>query len=344
MLKFQEVVEGIRCRQLGKLFNDEYKHPLKQCILNENKPFTSRTCLKESADTVAKSAHSQILGNIIGSLKNISNAEIISDNLLIQQLGCMEIVMMAKATKIQSDELTRLVHYWGCDTFREVVLKGKDNRAVRAICKKVISAKYLRIFRALIQANSDLPDGQADKIKLAGGTYKLLSMVTSKEFRMIREDREGYNNNKLGDILDLHTSKEYFTQIKRLKSTKHKNTLLRVWNGDCLSNSRLVHFGIVDTNKCPKCDEIDTPEHMLINCIHARRVWELVMQKLPRGGNCTQIQYAMGINDSRSNLMLKAEILKCLMHFRELEPEETVHKSIAYLKLVNARNWDIDNW
>ncbi len=53
---------------------------------------------------------------------------------------------------------------------------------------------------------------------------------------------------------------------------------------------------------------------------------------------------AMGINDTRAKLMLKAEILKYLMHFRELAPEEVVHKAIAYLKVVCSYDRDIANW
>ena len=66
--------------------------------------------------------------------------------------------------------------------------------------------------------------------------------------------------------LDANTIKEYFNQVRRLASTKHKNTLLRVWNGACLSYSRLLHYGVVQTNECPNCKLYDTPLHMLTEC------------------------------------------------------------------------------
>ncbi len=53
------------------------------------------------------------------------------------------------------------------------------------------------------------------------------------------------------------------------------------------------------------------------------------------------MQYAIGINDTRTHLMIKAEILKFLMHLRDLTPEETLHKSIAYLKAVNRNDREI---
>jgi len=344
MLKFQDVVEGIRCRQLGKMFSNEYTHPLKHLLLNENKSFASWTCLKESADTVARIAHGVLLRHIIGNIRSKSTEEIISDNLLLKQLGEIETVFIVKAAKRQGEDATRLIYQWGCDTLKEIVVKGQGNRRVMAICKRIITAKYLRIVKALVRLNTIWPDGPVEKFKLAGKNYKLLPAVTSKEFRMLGTGMDGYNRNKLGEPIEAHTSKEYFVQLKRLISTKHKNTLLRVWNGDCLSRSRLVHFGIVDTNRCPHCNDIDTPEHMLLECAHAKRVWELIMRKVPKSESCTLIQYAIGINDTRSKLMLKAELLKNLMHFRELEPDEIVNKAIAYLKAVCTYDRDIATW
>jgi hypothetical protein len=65
------------------------------------------------------------------------------------------------------------------------------------------------------------------------------------------------------------------------------------------------------------------------------------MSRLPNGAGRSMVQYAIGINDSRSLLMVKAEILKYLMHFRELTPEEIIHKSLAYLKTVNRADREI---
>jgi len=71
---------------------------------------------------------------------------------------------------------------------------------------------------------------------------------------------------KMVDGLDTQTMKEYLNQVKCLPNMRHKNTLLRIWNGDCLSYTRLVHMGVVATNTCPNCNAIDTPMHTLIEC------------------------------------------------------------------------------
>ncbi len=157
------------------------------------------------------------------------------------------------------------------------------------------------------------------------------------------QNKSTYNENRLGEQLDEPTCKGYFAQIKRLISTRQKNTLLRVWNGDCLSYSRLVRFGVVDSNRCPRCNEFDSPEHMLLNCTFSKRTWELLQQKILKRLNCSWLHYAIGINDSCSIMMVKAEVLKYLMHFRELEPESVINKTIAYLKIVHRHSGEIQN-
>jgi hypothetical protein len=212
------------------------------------------------------------------------------------------------------------------------------------MCRKIMVAKYFRILKLLVTVDIDPQPLPANKIKLASGQYKAISAVTSKEFRLMLLGKERLNVKRLNEDIDDYTSKEYFAQIRRLTSTKHKNTLLRIWNGDSLSNSRLAHYGIVNSNRCPKCNALDTREHMLIGCVHANRVWSILIGTFPKSPRISMMQYAIGINDSRTILMVKAEILKYLMHFRELEPETVINKTKAFLKSINSRNMELADW
>jgi len=73
-------------------------------------------------------------------------------------------------------------------------------------------------------------------------------------------------------------------------------------------------------------------------CVRAKNVWELLIRKVPKGHSLSIRHYGIGINDSKSILMVKAEVLKYLMHFRELQPDQIINRSIAYLKLVNKQD------
>jgi zinc-binding in reverse transcriptase len=197
---------------------------------------------------------------------------------------------------------------------------------------------FLRIVKLLIVNNIQCPERNIDKMKLRNGRYKILFEITSKECREALKGEDKYLNSKLVDGLCDRTKQEYFNQVKRLSNTKHKNTLLRLWNGDCLSYTRLVHMGLVGTNRCPNCETLDTPEHVLTECDIASQVWQRVLQVMPQKRGTNMIMYVLGINDTKNELMIKAELIKYLMHFRDLNAEQIIQRALSYIKCTNKYN------
>jgi hypothetical protein len=122
---------------------------------------------------------------------------------------------------------------------------------------------------------------------------------------------------------------------------RHKNTLLRIWNGGCLSYTSLVHMGLVTTNKCPYCNVIDTPMHTLIEYDIAKQVWERLMIRIPKYAGLPLVLYAIGINDNRTRHSIKAEVMERLMHFRELNSESIYRSLTNHLLISNGNNREI---
>jgi hypothetical protein len=343
MINSSTVIEGIRCRQFGKMFDEHYNHPLKMLLLKENKAYISKQCLNDYADSVARKAQAAISKNFFEVIKRMSNVQLASDVLILQQLSCIEIVNLVKDRWRDSREVVELVHVLNCNNLGEIVNICHQQRRIYARCKKIFKSNFGRILRLMIQENIRATPGITNKIRIKNGTYKNIELVTSKEFRCILGNDPQVVSSRFDQGLDGHTIGEYFKQINRLPNTRHKNTLLRVWNGDCLSYSRLYHLGIVDTTACPNCGENDTPEHMLFECTNSKRVWQILIEKIPKPPLRSLQQYAIGINDTKTYLMIKAEILKYIMHQRNLDPEVKVRKSHAYLKAVNQNNQILAN-
>jgi len=114
------------------------------------------------------------------------------------------------------------------------------------------------------------------------GRYQQIYLIKSKVFRLLHSHPQKQIAPKYINDLDEITMKEYMSQINKLNNTCLKNTLLRIWNGDYLGYSKLVHLKVTTSNACPNCSEFDFPVHMLVECTKARRLWEQLMQKLKR--------------------------------------------------------------
>ncbi len=63
MINYNEVVDSIRCRLLGILFNESFNNPLKKMVIIEDKKCMSGRCITKTADSVTKEAYTLIIKN-----------------------------------------------------------------------------------------------------------------------------------------------------------------------------------------------------------------------------------------------------------------------------------------
>jgi hypothetical protein len=97
-------------------------------------------------------------------------------------------------------------------------------------------------------------------------------------------------------------------------------------------------MGFVTTNTCPNCNALDMPMHTLIECDVSKQVLERLMIRMPKRTGLSLVLYAMGINDNRTRLSIKAEVMKMLMQFRELSSESIYGRLTNNLLISNDNN------
>ncbi len=341
MIQYEKILEGIYCRQLSKMYDRAFRHPLKYIIIKNEGIFATGKSLTSLADEVAIKAHSAMSKAMIKNVKKLTNQQIVEDVILINQIGATDIGAIIKPRWQHSVEATRLLFILGCTNIKDILDNGRE--AVR-LSKKVVKAPYLRIIKALWHANMRCDLVQNEKFMIMEGTYKPIYMISSKEFRDLINGKAKLLPPKLTMDININNDydrlviKNYFGLVKRLANTRHKNTLLRIWNGDCLSNSGLVHLSAVDTNLCPNCNMIDTPLHMLVECHVALQTWTNLMAKIPKSPHISLIDYVIGIYDCKIEMSIKAEILKMLMHFRHMD-SHAIHRRLKnYFLTVHTKN------
>ncbi len=204
MIDYTSIVEGIRCRQIGKFYNPNFNHPLKYIIIKEGLSFYSGYSLTNSADEVAKIAQKLLLDNFHKQLKNCSEIQLMNDLVMIEQVGEIDIARIIKTSYLNRPETNRLVHMLQCRNIRDITNVG---RAILPLINKTFKSPYLRIIKLLINNNIQCPEISIDKMKMKNGRYKILFETTSKEFREALKGEDKYLNSKLIDGLCDQTKK-----------------------------------------------------------------------------------------------------------------------------------------
>jgi hypothetical protein len=61
--------------------------------------------------------------------------------------------------------------------------------------------------------------------------------------------------------------------IAKIRSVRLKNNILRILNGDVFSKERMFRFGMITEDKCDRCGQIETRDHLLFNCEGTKKMW-----------------------------------------------------------------------
>ena len=173
-----------------------------------------------------------------------------------------------------------------------------------------------------------------------------LSRLTSKSLResfidaaeaMICIYRSGILLNP-GEVLN------WTAKTKKLTSTRHKCSILRIAHGDVCSNDRLFRLGLINDPKCLNCDaQSEDISHKLIGCDKAKEAWQILESYIEQLGmrpleNIT-LENVIGTQVESTTtlaLTLRSELLTRLISFsgKTYHPRSTVTACIKTILTV----------
>ena len=109
-----------------------------------------------------------------------------------------------------------------------------------------------------------------------------------------------------------------FLKISKLSGVAHKNILLRLIHGEIYTKERLHRFGMIDSPKCPRCDEIETLMHKFCDCDYVRRIWNKAAEVVGTTRNNDQAKDILAISSNgTTNLTLNAEIILRIQYLKD---------------------------
>ena len=314
MLDVTELDASLRIKALGRLLASG--HPFMTLIrgkLNLTKFFSPR-CNVEVESVVTKGL----------SLLTIDRNKLWEDSRLNSNLGLLSTIAHMDVKDILNKRgINSLVYF----VLRRQVSKVGELRPgqlsqLKSYIDKDRLAKVERAIASNLIRRQPVPLGEQIFIK---NVSKPLIKCTSKEIRTSRANLDPIKEFKLGVAVDTKEALTWGFRLTKLTSVKHKTNLLRAMHGDIYTKVKLKRFGLIAEDICPRCNEPETLQHKIYECVYCAKIWKEVL--IRTGQMATNIPKAIiGIdpNESLATLTIKSEILSRILQLRE-EQSYLVH-------------------
>ena len=177
-----------------------------------------------------------------------------------------------------------------------------------------------------------------------GQKFKPAQECSSKEIRNARADQNPIRLFKVGLALGRNEALTWLYQLSKLTSTSHKNTILKAAHGDIYTNERKFRFGLVESPACPRCDQVETLEHKLVECTYTRKIWTSVRSYTGKNPSDNPINDTFAVNSSDlTELTIHAEIIQRILYLKEdqnylLHPKTFVKLAIKELTIKEGNS------
>ena len=271
----------------------------------------------------------------------------------LDEIKIIKMFRSAKLKNVLNDNGKRSIPYFRL-AVRGVTKVGMLARLEWAQLRRY--AKYNKlnsIIDCVIErSNWAIPELTREEMELypVGRSFASLGTLKSKSIRECRSEQDPLCVFKIGVILTPNESQNYFEKVRKLTSTKHKNSLLRVLHGEVYTKERLFRFGLAPDPICESCDEVETLTHKVLECPRVRAVWDLTLEAtdklrltLTNDPNEDMTQRILGacLDTNLTLITIHAEIVtRILMSKSPLPPPHIILQSVLLMVLNREKKED----
>jgi hypothetical protein len=312
MLDIKEVVTALRLHRHFILLRNNNLHPMSELIakLSEGIGYLGIKPLLE-VDEILK------LNLKALNLKRLNDYKapdwILETDLILQaNLLQSNILDLTRPRKRGSQELRQLTQR-GLMTLTDV---HNNSRQCWAKLLKITDKSVTKAITIIGRLYRDQPlpnQGLATKI-LYNGRWVEDSQLSSRSLRDALFDQRNCSIKITTMEDDIKAS--YFSKLSKLVNVANKSRMLRLLQGDVYCAERTYRFGLSESDKCRRCFEIETIQHLLCDCPYTREVFSLI------GINSQDINEILGVSLGRSDLEIRADFLNYLIFRQHILPPE----------------------
>ena len=319
MLNVTELDESLKLKALGRLF--ESSHPFLVVIRNKinlNEFFYPECSVTYDGVTTAG------INLLRKDRQELIHREDLEGNKtmlgLLKELRIKRVVIKGKENSLLVFNL-RIRGCWKVGHLNETQinsLKPVMDKKLHDRLRKVVLSRY----------NGQLAD--LSHCYFVNNAFKALTKLSSKEIRTSRMNKEPICVYKVGLILSPNESINWANRVRKLTSTKLKDTMLRIAHGEIYTKEKLHRFGLVDSEICPRCDQVETLAHKFFKCEYVKEIWKCVLattNKLRINPiDINSLDYdvpdsflASNLDNNQAIMTLQAEILKRILSLSDTQ-------------------------
>ena len=178
----------------------------------------------------------------------------------------------------------------------------------------------------------------------------MLDSLSAREIRHYRSSKEDILDFKLGLHLTQGESRNWGQRLRKLTSTRHKNSLLKALHGDVYTKAKLHRFGLSDTDTCSRCGDIEDLQHRILNCTYADRIWSNALPTIRKlntlnDPNESRLKLITGTSTytSLASMTLIAEVMQTILYLKHdqnflLHPKYLVNRAIKNISIKEGNS------
>jgi hypothetical protein len=224
-----------------------------------------------------------------------------------------------------------------------------DKKRIK-IMKIILAAIPENLKKAAEQYNENKNEinQQMTVIELNDKTHKNVTEITTKELQARLKIVLG-KTEVLAVEKRLNLEKYDVSNIirfrKSCKNTKLRNIFFRLIHKDFFTQVRMKKFRMTDSDKCNRCGEVETIQHLLIECVHSKNIWllynEIMLNSKIRDEIVLKYDDIFEVGKFQSSILLKIRVIQELIQIERPKNwsieniKEIIRKLISYDKYNN---------
>jgi hypothetical protein len=276
-----------------------------------------------------------------------------TDKILIEEVASINIITFLKrGNKIFHLCMMKELSRKGIETLGELTQTMEyesDENQMKIM--KMILGNFPKVLQNISKCYNEDINSNSQNLKhmmINTTTRKKIEDVTTKELQVILkivlkkiESQDFTKKLKIDEF-----EKTNVTNFRKTcRNSKLRNIYFRLINNDFFTRERMFKYKMIDNDRCTRCGQVETVKHLLYECEHSKRIWNLYNEILILNKQETEqvLKYnsIFQIGRMAATNIIKIRLIQCLIQIerpRDWSQDniKTVIKEIMNMEKYNS--------